>query len=176
MAGNNAASHAARRAARNHLAPDVFEAFRATVYAYPGGVDRLAARLGVRPGTLYNKAAGDEESHHQPTLRDVLLVCQITQDLRVLDALENIFGRSAFDVAELADVSDEDLLILLTRLGQRMGSFQGAISDGLSARRFSPEAMREIRAQAYDAVATLMTLTHRLEDMVDDEDDREPRR
>jgi hypothetical protein len=124
--------------------------------------------MGVRAGTLYNKADASDDSHHQPTLRDVLLVCQITQDLRVLDALEQIFGRSAFDVAELADVSDEDLLILLTRLGQRMGTFQGAIADGLNAKRFSPQAMRDIRTQAYDAIATLMTLTNRLEDLVDD--------
>jgi hypothetical protein len=166
MAGN----HAARRASRNSLGPDVFEAFRATVFGYPGGVDRLATRMGVRAGTLYNKADASDDSHHQPTLRDVLLVCQITNDLRVLDALEQIFGRSAFDVAELADVSDEDLLILLTRLGQRMGNFQGAISDGLNAKRFSPQAMRDIRAQAFDAIATLMTLTNRLEDLVDDGD------
>ena len=49
----------ANRAARRGTGGNVFEAFRAAVYAH--GVERLAPLMGLRPGTLYNKAdAGDE--------------------------------------------------------------------------------------------------------------------
>ena len=67
-----------RNHARRGAAPNVFEAFRETVYRH--GVEKLAPLIGLRPGTLYNKADADDESHNQPTLRDVVLLTQITRD------------------------------------------------------------------------------------------------
>jgi hypothetical protein len=58
--------------------------FRQLCYAH--GVPALAEKMGLKPGTLYNKADSDDETHHQPTLRDVLLATRLTDDYRVLDA------------------------------------------------------------------------------------------
>ena len=153
---------------RRSLAPNVFEAFREVVFGYPAGVDHLAARMGVRAGTLYNKADAGDDSHNQPTLRDVVLVTQLTGDVQVLDALDGMFGRAAFDVYEMGGSSDEDLLILLSRMGKELGEFHGAFADGLSQRRFDAVTVRRMRAQAFDAISALMTLVHRVEDLVDD--------
>lgn len=160
------AEHAVSRRLRPELSPDVFEAFRRAVHTY--GVQRLAPLMGVRPGTLYNKADAGEDTHNQPTLRDVVQVTQFTGDMQILDALNQMFGRVAFDCLPMERASDEDLLELLTTLGVHNGAFQSALREGLRGERFTVHALRHVRAQAFDIVSALMTLLYRLEDFVDE--------
>lgn len=54
-------------ALRRQHAPNVFEAFRQVVLLQD--VPALAARMGLRPGTLYNKADAGDDPHKQPRLR-----------------------------------------------------------------------------------------------------------
>jgi hypothetical protein len=154
--------YALRRAA----GVDVFEAFRQACYVF--GVQKLAPLMGQRPGTLYNKADASDDSHNQPTLRDVVMVTQITGDLRVLDALDSMFNRAAYDCSQHETASDEALLDLLATLGAESGEFHKALAGGLRAQRFTPEAMGAVRAEAMDMVSALMVLVHRLEDYVDE--------
>lgn len=156
----------ANHALRRNTAPNVFEAFRAVVYRY--GVEQMAAAIGQRPGTLYNKADAGDDTHNQPTLRDVLLVTRTSGDMAVLDALNETFGRAAYDVAQHANTSDEALLDLMADLGAESGDFHRAIAQGLRARRFSPETMRTIRGEAFDLISAVMVLVHRLEGLVDE--------
>lgn len=144
---------------------NVFEAFRQLAYSY--GVPELAKAMGVKPGTLYNKADADGETHHQPTLRDVVLATELTADMRVLDALDEQFGRAAFDVRPMAQVSDEALLELLTKLGSESGQFHTALHRALIGKTFTPADLNCIRAEAFDMVSALMTLVKRLEGLVD---------
>lgn len=157
-----------RAVVRRALAPDVFEAFREVVYSH--GVQKLAPKMGLRPGTLYNKADAGEDTHAQPTLRDVVHLTQATGDMRVLDALDEMFGRAAFDCLPHADASDEELLHLLADLGSETGEFHQALANGLRARRFTTPVLRAIRGEAYDIVSALMTLVRRLEAYVDDDE------
>lgn len=145
---------------------NVFEAFRQLAYAH--GVPELAKAMGIKPGTLYNKADADEETHHQPTLRDIVLATELTADMRVLDALDEQFGRAAFDVRPMAHVSDEALLELLTRLGSETGEFHAALHMALIDKKFTPLVLHQVRAEAFDMVSALMTLVHRLEGLVDE--------
>lgn len=154
-------------ALRRDTAPNVFEAFRRLVYSH--GVEQLAAIIGQRPGTLYNKADAGDDTHNQPTLRDVLLVTQATGDMQVLDALDETFGRAAYNAAQHSTTSDDALLELMANLGAESGDFHRAISDGLRSRRFTPELMRQVRAEAFDLVAAVMVLVHRLEGLVDED-------
>jgi hypothetical protein len=157
---------ARNNALRRRLAPDVFQAFREVVYM--AGVERLAPLMGYRPGTLYNKADASDDSHNQPTLRDVLLVTQITGDMRVLDALCETFGRAAYDCASHEGTSDDALLELLANLGAESGEFHRELASGLKERRFTEAQLRRIRGEAFDVVSALMTLVHRLEGYVDE--------
>lgn len=156
----------ANHALRRNTAPNVFEAFRAVVYRY--GVEQMAAAIGQRPGTLYNKADAGDDTHNQPTLRDVLLVTRTSGDMAVLDALDETFGRAAYDVAQHAHTSDEALLELMANLGAESGQFHSAIAAGLRQRTFSAEAMATIRGEAFDLISAVMVLVHRLEGLVDE--------
>lgn len=153
---------------RRAVAPDVFEAFRKVVYGYREGVPQLAAITAQKPGTLYNKADASDDSHNQPTLRDVVLVTQATNDMRVLEALCELFGRATYDTTRHAEVSDDALLDLLTKFGAENGDFHRALSQALTVKRFTDAEMATVRAEAMDVVGALMTLLHRLEGLVDD--------
>lgn len=147
-------------------AVNVFEAFRQLVYLQ--GVDKLAPLMGMRPGTLYAKADASDESHNQPSLRDVVMLTQITGDMRVLDALNETFNRAAFDCSEAANTSDADLLQLLADMGAESGEFHRALAEGLGEKRFTRKRLDVIRAEGLDIVAALMTLLQRLEAYVDE--------
>jgi len=155
-------------ALQRQRAGDVFEAFRQAVML-SGDVPALAARMGLRTGTLYNKAEAGDDTHNQPTLRDVVLVTEITGDLRIVEALAGTFGRVTFDTTDRATATDEELLTLLADMGQQAGEFHGALATGLRAKRFSRQEMGHIHGEAMDVVAALMTVLHRLEDYVDDD-------
>lgn len=157
---------AKKRAIEAAAAANAFEAFRELVYL--AGVQELAPKMGLRPGTLYNKADCTDESHHQPTLRDVILVTQITGDTRVLESLDEMFGRASYDCARHEETSDEALLDLLTRLGAENGDFHRALAEGLKEKRFTADSLLKIRAEAFDIVSALMVLLNRLQGLVDD--------
>ncbi|WP_367846436.1 phage regulatory CII family protein [Rhodoferax sp. WC2427] len=132
------------------------------------GTADLAVQMGMRIGTLYNKADADEKSHHQPTLRDVMLATRLTGDMRVLDAMNESFGRAAFDVRPHTSDSDEALLELVCKLGAEHGEFLSVVRSALIDHNFNRHALNAIRAEAFDVVGALMTLVARLEGLLDD--------
>lgn len=150
---------------KGHTA-DPFEAFRQLVYQF--GVPALAQQMGLKPGTLWNKADADADTHHQPTMRDVMLATRLTNDMRVLDAMNEQFGRVAFDTRAMGVTSDEALLELLTRLGDESGQFHAALRNALVDRRFSMRELSAVRAEAFDMVSALMTLLVRMEGLLDE--------
>lgn len=154
---------------RSRAGVDYYEAFRKLVLR--AGVPELAPLMGLKPGTLWNKADAADDSHAQPTMRDVVLATQATGDMSVLDALEQLFGRAAFDCGRFESASDEALLELLANLGRENGEFHAALSDALRAGRFTLQKLQRIRAEAFDCVSALMVLVGRLEGLLDDEDD-----
>lgn len=143
-----------------------FEAFRRLVYLH--NVQQLAPQMGLKPGTLYNKADADADSHNQPTLRDVVQLTRLTADTRVLDALNEMFDRAAFDVAPHAKASDEALLELIARMGVESGEFHAAVLEALVAHKFTRADLQAIRAEAFDLVGALMTLVQRVEGLLDE--------
>ncbi|MCV2349323.1 phage regulatory CII family protein [Paucibacter sp. Y2R2-4] len=157
-----------KSAMRRSLDPNVYEAFRQLVYL--DDVAELAAFMGIKTGTLYNKADAGEETHNQPTLRELVLATHYRGDLRVIEALNRMFGRASFDCAQYAGTSDEALLELLANFGKETGEFNSALLQGLAEKRFSLDAARRVRAEAFDAVSALMSLVKRIEDYVDADD------
>lgn len=143
-----------------------FEAFRNLVYLHD--VPKLAADMGMRPGTLYNKADADLDSHNQPTLRDVVMLTRQSGDFRVLDALNEMFDRAAFNVRPHACASDAALLELVTHMAVESGEFHSAVRQALLAKKFTAADLQRIREEAFDLVGALMTLVARVEGLLDE--------
>lgn len=157
-----------KRELRRSTGINVFQAFRELVYM-GRDIEQMAAFMGYRVGTLYNKADAGDDTHNQPTVLDLIRATHYRSDLRAIHALVEMFDQACFDCAKYSTTSDDDLLQLLTRLGAEHGEFHAALGGGLKARRFTREAAATIRGEAFDVVSALMTLVNRIEDYIDDD-------
>lgn len=143
-----------------------YAAFRLVAYQF--GVERLADRMGLRPGTLYNKADADAESHAQPTLRDVMALTRETGDTRVLESLDRMFDRVGVDVTPGAPASDEALLELLLKVGSEQGALCGAVHHALQDARFTREELERVKGEAHDLICAVLAFVQRLEGLTDE--------
>lgn len=141
------------------------EAFRLAVYSF--GVKEVAAALVMNEGTLHNKCNADEDSHHKPTLRDVIAVTRITGDTRILESLDRMFGRAGYETAP-GEVSDMALMELLCKVAGESGAMHQAVLAGLLDERFTAVEMQAVRAEAFDVINAVLGFVQRLEGLVDD--------
>lgn len=155
-----------KHAIKDTAAPNPFDAFKLAVYRF--GVVELAAELGYRPGTLYNKADADADSHAQPTLRDVVLVTRLTGDTSILDSLDRMFDRAAYDVTPNLPASDEALLELLCKVGSEQGDLFTAIHLALQNERFDKASLEKVRAEAHQLITAVLAFVQRLEGLCDE--------
>lgn len=151
----------------NHAVPESpLEAFRLVCYEF--GIAELAAATGYKRGTLYNKADADADSHHQPTLLDVMTVTRVSGDTRILESLDRLFDRAGFDLPPPSACSDEHLLELLCNVGTEHGQLHAALNAALKKKRFKVEDLQRIRSEAFDLVGEVMAFLARLEGLVDE--------
>ena len=143
-----------------------FEAFR--VVATTFGVRELAELEGMRPGTLWSKVDADVESHHQPTLRDLIAVTRRTGDMRILESLNRMFDRATLDL-RTGPVSDEAVLELLLRVSSEKGQMAQALRNGYADKRFTQDDYQAVRAEAFDVINAVLDFVQRLEGLIDDQ-------
>ncbi len=141
-------------------------AFRDVAYRF--GVKDLAALMVMKVGTLYNKCDADEDSHNQPTLRDVVRVTQLTGDTSILDSLDRMFNRAAYDVTPGLAVSDEAILELLCKVSSEHGDIHRALAKSLAKKRFDRQDLQGVRAEVFELVTAVLTFLQRLEGLVDE--------
>lgn len=148
---------------------DVFEAFYRVVHDYPGpeGVERLAAKMGMTAGTLYNKANTNESSHHKPTLADAVVVSSITGDHRILYAFAHTLGEVCFPLPNLKNVSDQALIELICAIGVEGGDFHRAVTDGFADRKFTRREFAQVRKEAYEFIGAIAEAMARMEGLID---------
>lgn len=152
--------------AKKHEVPvSPFEAFHKVVHAY--GAKDLADELGMRAGTLWNKADADVESHHQPTLRDLIAVTRHTGDMLVLESLNRMFDRATIDMRP-GPVSDEALLDLLCRVGSEKGQMAQALRQGYADGRWDRADYENLRGEAFDLINAVLDFVQRTEGLIDE--------
>jgi len=148
------------------IPPDVQEAFYRVVHDY--GVQKLASRMGVSAGVLYNKANPTDSTHHKPTLADAVLATVLTGDKRILRAFASTVGEVCFPVPDLSTVSDASLIEMLARINMEGGDFFRAFHDGLAGgRRFDAKDYARIRKEGMEFIAAIAEGMERIRGMVD---------
>lgn len=149
---------------------DVFEAFYRVVHDYPAGVPKLAAKMSMPAGVLYNKANANsnENNHNKPTLADAVLVSVITGDHRVLHALAHTLGEVCFPVPNLSHVSDAALLELITQIGVEGGDFYRAVNEGLADSRFTRAEFKRVEREALEYIGAIVEATARMKGLIDE--------
>lgn len=144
------------------LSPQV--AFREVVRTY--GVKEMAAQLLMTEGVLQNKCHTDEDSHHKPTMADVVNVTRVSGDTRILESLDRMFGRAGYEIVP-GPVDDSALMELLCRIGTEKGAMYAALQKGLHDKRFCLDDYRAVKGEAYDVISAVLDFIQRLEGLVD---------
>lgn len=138
-----------------------------TVHGYPGGAPALAARIGMRSGTLNNKVdPGYAES--ELFLREALAVMLATGDFSVADALEGCLGRVAVSVGDFSGTSDLELLNLYAQYHESQGQTAQAMRESLEDGKITRDEARRIRAEGMKDAQAFFELLSRIEALVHD--------
>ena len=104
--------------------------------AYPGGLEALAAKMGVSVNVLRNKLAPGIESHY-PSFEELSVIVEYCDQAGVKDAhmplhaLLSRHGMAAFVIPEPNQVSEDDLSQTVCRVMSRVGDVAEAVSTAL---------------------------------------------
>lgn len=140
------------------------DAFHKTVHSYPGGCEALAARMGVAPGVLRNKA-NPAMGHHKPMLDDVELVMALTGDVAVLHALASNAGHVCIPVDAGASSSDIEVLELAVKFWAASGDVGKEVHATLADGIVEAHEVVRVKEAVYRTVQSLNEMVARLEGM-----------
>lgn len=144
---------------------DVFEATRTAAYGY--GIPKLAAKMGIQPGTLYNKLNNDEGcAHHKLTLQDLIQIISVTGDTRPLAGLAALFDHALYPLSPLSRMSDDALLDLVNRIQINGGTAAATLSDALADGRVDAGEYAAFAQDCRQWLSAIITLKLRCKDMV----------
>lgn len=144
---------------------DVQDAFYRVVHDF--GVQALADKMGVSAGVLYNKANANDTSHHKPTLGEAVLVTNLTEDKRVIQAFAVACGGVFLDLPDLSHISDVALLEAVSKIAVEGGEFHGAFLNALADNRISREEFHAIQTEAFQWIAAIGEAISRIEGMIE---------
>lgn len=144
---------------------DVHEAFRAVVHDYD--VAKMAAKLGMPAGTLYNKANLNESSAHKPSLGDAVLVQVISGDTRIVEAIAHTLGGVFVKLPRVQAISDTALLEMVADISIKNGQFHGELKAALEDGKFSRDEHFAIHQRALTYITSILETVSRIEGMVD---------
>lgn len=156
----------------SRLPVDVQDAFYRVVHDFAGGeasgggVPSLARKMGMPPGTLYNKANPNESSHHKPTLADAVLASILTADRRIAHAFCHTLGGVFVDLPDLAGLTTDGLLEHLTKIGRESGEFYACLDASLRTdRQINAEEFSALEHEAEQWIAAIWEAVARLREM-----------
>ncbi|WP_024303341.1 phage regulatory CII family protein [Pseudogulbenkiania sp. MAI-1] len=144
---------------------DVFDALRETARQF--GVEKLAALMNVRRGTLFNKLSlKPTTAHHKPTLKDFIEILTHSRDLKPLRMLNTFFGCVTYQLPDLSQASDTALLDLVNRVHICGGDVHREIDEALDDGHVSAQDFQEFDVELQEWLAAILELRARFKGMV----------
>ncbi len=146
---------------------DVYEELRKEARQF--GVEKLAAMMGVSPGTLYNKLnLNDTTAHHKITLADYIQIITFTRQAGPHQALSAMLGGVFHLLPNMRDQSDEALLDIINRIHIEGGDVHRELAHAISMPKFTREQAALIDRESLEWVAAILELRARVNGMVSD--------
>lgn len=146
---------------------DVYEELRRVAREF--GVEKLAAMMGVSPGTLYNKLnLNDTTTHHKTTLADYIQIITFTKQASPHQALSAMLGGVFHLLPDMRNKSDEALLDIVNRVHIEGGDVHRALACALAGPAITTAQARVIDVESMQWVAAILELRSRVHGMVSD--------
>lgn len=135
--------------------------------AHDYGLPKLARKMGMNEQVLRNKC--NPHADNSPlSLRQAIAMMDITDDYRILDAIEVLFGRFAAPVEQ----HGVDVVAAVLRAVAEHGDVARAVEDSLEDGRITPRELAGIREEIREAVTALGVLEGALIDAAQTEPGR----
>ncbi len=132
-----------------------------TSHDYPGGIQALAEKISVNPGTLYNKCNPGMPSHRL-TLREAVDIMHHSRDVRILEVLCRETHHACVAPARFRHVGDMALFDAWTASDMEHGKTAESIRTALSDARIDDPEYRAIHAEMFADFARALELLDRL--------------
>lgn len=145
---------------------NITDAAYAVVHDYPGGSESLAPRLGMVPAVLRNKVNPNNDTHHL-TLREAVRITQMTNDNRLLHAINAECNHVAIEAAEEGEPSDMAILELMAGVWSRNGELGESIRHALVDGELSEGEFLKISEAGYRLRHKILRLIRRLKALVE---------
>ncbi|WP_054285749.1 phage regulatory CII family protein [Gulbenkiania mobilis] len=146
---------------------DVYEELRRESRQF--GVEKLAAMMGMSPGTLYNKLnLNDTTAHHKITLADYIQIITFTRQAGPHRALSTMLGGVFHLLPDMSDKSDEALLDIVNRVHIEGGDVHRELAAALATPSVTRDQAARIEREALQWVAAILELRARVNGMVGD--------
>ena len=136
-------------------------AIAVTSHDYPGGIQALAEKISVNPGTLYNKCNPGMPSHRL-TLREAVDIMHHSRDVRILEVLCRETHHACVAPARFRHVGDMALFDAWTASDMEHGKTAESIRTALSDARIDIHEYRAIHAEMFADFARALELLDRL--------------
>jgi len=144
------------------------QAIHDTVHQCKGGALALAARIGMNPGTLNNKAyPGSDDA--QLNLRESIPLQLETRDFRILATYAHLLDHAVIPVADFSGTSDLELLNLYAAYHVDIGETAQQIRDALGTQRISRRHVLTVRREMIEDMQAGLAFLARLEALADED-------
>lgn len=137
------------------------DAIATTSRDFPGGVQALAEKISVNPGTLYNKCNPGMPSHRL-TLREAVDIMYHSRDVRILEFLCRETHHACVAQAQFQHVGDMVLFDAWTASDMEHGKTAESIRTALADARIDDKEYRAIHAEMFADFARALEMLDRL--------------
>lgn len=121
-----------------------------------GGIPKVAERIGMPAGVLYNKTSGAEGSHHKLTVQDFKLIHLATGRIEHLQALARSMNCVAFPVPDFSRCSDQALLELLAKVHEECGQYHHLLRHCLQDGQIEAEELAQLEREVFEWVGAIV--------------------
>lgn len=147
----------------NHPVEDA--AYR-LVHGYRGGAQALAARVGMHPGTLNNKANPGQAGARLSIVEAVTLQLAANR-FDILEAEAALCGFALVRLPDNVGVSDSELLNLYAMWHAEIGDVAECVMRTLGDGRVTPAELQGVKQEFHEQVAAGFEFLRRLEGLCD---------
>jgi hypothetical protein len=141
--------------------------------SYPGGIEALAARMGMKPGVLYKKLCTKVDSHHVNFVEASVIIDFLTEAGKheLVELVINSFcwrhDRVSFELPDQPASDDqlfEQVLVIMSNQGVLADGLRNALSDA----RISDSELYQFERDFQTCLLALVKLRQSIQDKHED--------
>lgn len=142
-------------------------AMHEVVHGFPGGSQRLAPLVGMRPGTLSNKVNPDYDGTSL-FVPEAVAIQNTARNCAILYAEASLLNHSCVALGDFSALGDIALLEAYTQYHARIGETAQALHDALIDGRISKAEAQRVSQSMHEDFRAGLALLARVEALIDD--------